>query len=111
MTKNTINTIKNNVIIAMFIISKVLIIIGIVYSIFAPQASFSPKQNTISYGDYVEVEFVNMSVNDLVVSNSKFLNIEKIDDTHCIITLNEDVSGYITLSSQRCDHSYIIDIV
>ena len=106
-----INTIKDNIIIAMFIITKMLILIGIVYTIFAPpQSSFAPAKNTISYNESIMVECANMSADD-IVCDERVCDIKTIDDTHCIITLTKDVSGYITLSSTECKETYIISII
>ena len=84
------------------------------FSQFTQHPYFTVDKSYISFGECVEVELHGITADDIRVPDWDDFHpyrIDVIDDTHLTITLVEDVSGYFSITSPKCDSSYIIDII
>lgn len=65
---------------------------------------------TISYGETVYVNLTGINASDLLVSNKRFVSVEKISDSRVAITLTEDIDGYITITDSVSRVNVVIDV-
>lgn len=67
--------------------------------------------SSIRYGETVYVNLEGIKASDLLVSNKRFVKVDRISDTRVAITLTEDVDGYITITDSVSRVNVVIDIV